>query len=61
MSKIGKQPIEIPGNVEVSIDGQNVSIKGPKGEVARTLPREVEAKLDEKLLKVENLFSFHYI
>ncbi len=31
MSRIGKQPIPIPSGVEVSIDGQNVSVKGPKG------------------------------
>jgi large subunit ribosomal protein L6 len=31
MSRIGKQPIQIPSGVEVSIDGQNVSVKGPKG------------------------------
>ncbi len=31
MSRIGKQPVLIPSGVEVSIDGQNVSVKGPKG------------------------------
>ena len=31
MSRIGKQPIQIPSGVEVAIDGQNVSVKGPKG------------------------------
>jgi large subunit ribosomal protein L6 len=31
MSRIGKQPISIPAGVEVTIDGQNVSVKGPKG------------------------------
>ncbi|WP_293000848.1 50S ribosomal protein L6 [Mycobacterium sp.] len=31
MSRIGKQPILIPSGVEVSIDGQQVSVKGPKG------------------------------
>jgi len=31
MSRIGRQPIEIPSGVEVSIDGQQVSVKGPKG------------------------------
>ena len=31
MSRIGKQPISIPSGVEVSIDGQQVSVKGPKG------------------------------
>ena len=31
MSRIGKQPISVPAGVEVTIDGQNVSVKGPKG------------------------------
>ena len=31
MSRIGKQPIPIPSGVDVTIDGQNVSVKGPKG------------------------------
>jgi large subunit ribosomal protein L6 len=31
MSRIGKQPILVPSGVEVSIDGQQVSVKGPKG------------------------------
>ena len=31
MSRIGKQPVLVPSGVEVSIDGQNVSVKGPKG------------------------------
>ena len=40
MSRIGKRPIPIPAKVTVSIDGQHVSVKGPKGELARTLPAE---------------------
>ena len=31
MSRIGKQPIAVPSGVDVTIDGQNVSVKGPKG------------------------------
>ena len=31
MSRIGKQPIPVPAGVDVTIDGQNVSVKGPKG------------------------------
>jgi large subunit ribosomal protein L6 len=31
MSRIGKQPVSVPAGVEVTIDGQNVSVKGPKG------------------------------
>lgn len=42
MSRIGKRPIPIPQKVTVAIDGQHVAVKGPKGELSRTLPAEVE-------------------
>ncbi len=41
MSKIGKRPIEIPSTVEAIIDGSAVVIRGPKGELAWTLPKGV--------------------
>lgn len=41
MSRIGKRPISIPGKVSVTIDGQAVTVKGPKGELSRVLPAEV--------------------
>jgi large subunit ribosomal protein L6 len=34
MSRIGKQPVLVPAGVDVMIDGQNVSVKGPKGSLA---------------------------
>ena len=37
MSRIGKLPIVIPAGVEVSIDGSLVTVKGPKGELSRTV------------------------
>ena len=37
MSRIGKQPIEVPKGVEIKIDGQTVSAKGPKGNEACTV------------------------
>lgn len=41
MSRIGKRPIDLPGKVTVAIDGQSVTVKGPKGELSRVLPSEV--------------------
>jgi large subunit ribosomal protein L6 len=38
MSRIGKRPIPIPAKVTVAIAGQSVTVKGPKGELSRTLP-----------------------
>ena len=42
MSRIGKRPIPVPPKVTVTITGQHVAVKGPKGELSRTLPPEVE-------------------
>jgi len=41
MSRIGKKPIAVPSGVTVNLDGQNVSVKGPKGELALKLVDEV--------------------
>ena len=37
MSRIGKLPIDIPAGVDVKIDGNHIAVKGPKGELSRTL------------------------
>jgi large subunit ribosomal protein L6 len=52
MSRIGKKPIPVPKNVTVSIDGQSVKVKGPKGELARVLPDEVVLAQDGELVTV---------
>lgn len=52
MSRIGKQPVEIPGGVEVQIDGQTVSVKGPKGQLSHTLAQPITAKIEENLIVV---------
>ncbi|PSR19747.1 50S ribosomal protein L6 [filamentous cyanobacterium CCP3] len=41
MSRIGKRPIPVPAKVSITIDGQDVQVKGPKGELSRTLPSGV--------------------
>jgi large subunit ribosomal protein L6 len=47
MSRIGKKPVGIPKGVEVSLNGQNMSVKGPKGELAVTLSENVTAVHDD--------------
>lgn len=56
MSRIGKRPIPIPPKVTVTIVGQEVAVKGPKGELIRVLPPEVtlEQVDDELLVKRQN-------
>jgi large subunit ribosomal protein L6 len=41
MSRVGKNPIPVPSGVEVQIQGNHVSVKGPKGELSRELNREM--------------------
>jgi large subunit ribosomal protein L6 len=41
MSRIGKKPIPVPANVQVTIDGQTVAVKGPKGELSWTVSEEI--------------------
>jgi len=41
MSRIGKKPVPLPAGVSVVIKGDHVTVKGPKGELARTLPPDI--------------------
>jgi len=47
MSRIGKQFIDIPEKVKVKLEGQKVSIDGPKGSLSRILPSSVCCTLDD--------------
>jgi large subunit ribosomal protein L6 len=47
MSRIGKLPIPVPSGVTVTIDGTNIAVKGPKGELKRTLRPEIALKQEE--------------
>lgn len=44
MSRIGKQPIPVPAGVDVTINGRNVAVKGPKGELSHTVAAPIEVK-----------------
>ena len=52
MSRIGKQPIPVPSGVEVKIDGSTVHVKGPKGELSRTLPEIMTVEMEDGLVTV---------
>ena len=47
MSRIGRLPIDIPAGVDVTIDGQAVTVKGPKGELALTVASPIEVKVED--------------
>ncbi|MCL1880014.1 MAG: 50S ribosomal protein L6 [Actinomycetia bacterium] len=55
MSRIGKQPIAVPSGVEVRIDGLEVKVKGPKGELSQVLSDKVSARLEDGQLLVERI------
>ena len=52
MSRIGKAPIPLPDKVSVSLNGLAVTVKGPKGELSRTLPEGVQISQDGNTLVV---------
>ena len=53
MSRIGNKPITVPEGVEVKIDGQNVTVKGPKGTMSKDFHKNMKITLDGNVLKVE--------
>ncbi|MBF6076985.1 50S ribosomal protein L6 [Nocardia beijingensis] len=53
MSRIGKKPIAVPAGVDVTIDGQDVSVKGPKGTLSHTVAEPITvAKGEDGQLEV---------
>ena len=52
MSRIGKAPISVPGGVEVSIAGSEVTVKGPKGTLSRTFADQISFVLDDGVITV---------
>ena len=52
MSRIGRQPIVIPSTVKVKIEGERVTVSGPKGELSRQFHRDIDIRLDDGQLLV---------
>ena len=52
MSRIGKKPIDVPSGVTVTVDGRNVTVKGPRGTLSRSLPPIVSVKVDGAVVNV---------
>ena len=53
MSRVGKLPVEVPQGVVVELNGLNVKVKGPKGELSRTFKGNISIKLDDNKVIVE--------
>lgn len=52
MSRIGKNPVQVPAGVTVSITGNTVSVKGPKGELTQTFHPNMKVEIAENEVKV---------
>ncbi len=55
MSRIGKQPIQVPEKVDVTLDGLSVKVKGPKGELHRILPEGISISKVENTIVVSTI------
>jgi large subunit ribosomal protein L6 len=53
MSRIGRQPIPIPGGVTIDVNGERVVVKGPRGTLARTIPAAMNLVREDGTLRVE--------
>ncbi len=53
MSRIGKSPIPVPSGVDIALDERTITVKGPKGQLARVLPGEINVRRDGDTLVVE--------
>jgi large subunit ribosomal protein L6 len=52
MSRIGRQPIEVPQGADLTVDGQAVRVKGPKGELTFQVHPDISVQLEDGVVKV---------
>ena len=52
MSRIGRAPIVLPAGVEVKVDGQHVTVKGPKGELSMNASPSIKVEVSEGVVHV---------
>ena len=53
MSRIGNKPITVPAGVEVKLDGQKLTVKGPKGTLEREIHKNISVSVEGNTIKVE--------
>lgn len=53
MSRVGRMPIDIPAGVNVNLDGHVITVKGPKGELTRTLHPDIKITVNDNVITVE--------
>jgi len=52
VSRIGRMPVIVPEGVDVKIKGSFVQVKGPKGELEHTFPKDMKISLDDRVVTV---------
>ena len=52
MSRIGKAPINVPSGVDINVDGQTITVKGPKGELTQDIPAPITVSVEEGTITV---------
>lgn len=52
MSRIGKIPVKVPDKINVSIEQNNITIKGPKGQLSRTIPESIVISKESDSIQV---------
>lgn len=52
MSRIGNKPITVPEGIDVTIEGQKITVKGPKGTLEREIHNKISVKLEDGQIKV---------
>lgn len=53
MSRIGRKPIQLPSGVSVAVDGNTITVKGPKGTLTRTLHKDMKVTVDGNVVTIE--------
>ena len=50
MSRIGRKPVVLPAGVEIKVEGNVITVKGPKGELSQEIGEQITAKIEENEL-----------
>lgn len=53
MSRIGNKPITVPEGVEVKLEGNRITVKGPKGTLERDIHNNIKVSIEDKTIKIE--------
>lgn len=53
MSRIGNKPITVPDGVEVTLNGNHITVKGPKGTLEKDIHNNIKVSMEDKVIKVE--------